>query len=68
MPIVTIEQSGGRTLEQRRQLAKGITAAFVSSYELRPNQVTIIFHDLQPADFAKDGVLYSDRDTQEARA
>ena len=66
MPIVTIEQTRGRTLEQRRRLATGITDAFVSAYGLRSDQVTIVFHDLQASDFAKEGVLYSDRQPEDS--
>jgi 4-oxalocrotonate tautomerase len=60
MPIVIVEQTAGRTADQKRQVAKGITDAFVQAYGLKPEQITIFFHELQRADMAKAGVLYSD--------
>jgi 4-oxalocrotonate tautomerase len=60
MPIVIVEQTAGRTADQKRQVAKGITDAFVQAYGLKPEQITIFFHELQRSDMAKAGVLYSD--------
>ncbi len=60
MPIVIVEQTAGRSPEQKRQVAKGIPDAFVRAYGLRPEQITIFFHDLERSDMAKGGVLYSD--------
>ena len=60
MPIVIVEQTAGRSPEQKRQVAKGITDAFVQAYGLEPEQITIFFHDLERSDMAKGGVLYSD--------
>ncbi len=61
MPIVIVEQTAGRRPEQKREVAKGITDAFVRACGLRPEQVTIFFHDLEKSDMAKGGVLYSDQ-------
>jgi 4-oxalocrotonate tautomerase len=61
MPIVIVEQSAGRTPDQKRRVAKGITDAFVQAYGLEPGQVTIFFHDLERSDMAKAGILYSDQ-------
>jgi 4-oxalocrotonate tautomerase len=60
MPIVIVEQTAGRSEDQKREVAKGITDAFVRAYGLKPEQVTIFFHDLERSDMAKAGVLYSD--------
>lgn len=60
MPIVVVEQSEGRTVEQRRRAAELITDAFVEAYGLRPDQVTIMFHELPLDRMAKSGKLYSD--------
>jgi 4-oxalocrotonate tautomerase len=60
MPIVIVEQTAGRSTEQKRDVAKGITDAFVRAYGLKPEQITIFFHDLEKSDMAKGGVLYSD--------
>jgi 4-oxalocrotonate tautomerase len=61
MPIVIVEQSEGRSLEQKREVAQGITEAFVKAYGLQPEQITIFFHDLKKSDMAKGGLLYSER-------
>jgi 4-oxalocrotonate tautomerase len=61
MPIVTIEASRGRTLDQKRLLVRDVTDAFVKHYGLRPDQVTIIFHELGDEDLGKAGVLWRDK-------
>jgi 4-oxalocrotonate tautomerase len=62
MPIVTIEQSEGRTVDQKRRVSELVTSAFVEAYGLRPEQVTILFHELSLDNMAKEGILYSDRE------
>jgi len=61
MPIVVVEQSEGRSADQKRRVAELITDAFVDAYQLRPDQVTILFHELPLESMAKEGQLYSDR-------
>ena len=61
MPLVTIEAFAGRSVEQKRDLVKGITDVFVKAYKVDPESVTIVFHDLQKQDLAKAGVLASDK-------
>jgi 4-oxalocrotonate tautomerase len=61
MPIVTIDLVEGRTVEQKRALAKRITDAIVELLKTTPEQVTIIFHDGPRSNFAKAGALLSDR-------
>lgn len=60
MPIVVVEQSEGRSNDLKREVAERITAAFVETYGLRPDQVTILFHELPLDAMAKEGRLYSD--------
>jgi 4-oxalocrotonate tautomerase len=61
MPIVTIQQSAGRTLEQRKELIRGITEAFGKSYGLAPEAVTVFFQDYKDDQWGKDGKLHVDR-------
>lgn len=61
MPIVTIDLVKGRTIEQKRELAKRITDAIVELLKTTPDQVTIIYRDGPRSNFAKAGVLLSDR-------
>jgi len=57
MPRVTIEWFNTRSAEQRLELAKRITDAFVDVVNARPDDVTIRFDEFEPACFARGGVL-----------
>jgi 4-oxalocrotonate tautomerase len=61
MPIVTIDLVEGRTVEQKRELAKRITDDVVEVLKTTPEQVTIVYRDGPRSNFAKAGVLLSDR-------
>ncbi|WP_308428154.1 tautomerase family protein [Vreelandella hamiltonii] len=60
MPVVTIAQSPGRTLEQKRELIKKITEAFVDSYNVKPESVTIFLQDYDDQNWGKAGLLHID--------
>lgn len=60
MPVVTIAQSPGRTLEQKRDLVKKITDAFVTSYGVKPESVTIFLQDYDSSNWGKSGLLHID--------
>ncbi len=57
MPRVDVHCNVGRTLDQKRQLVKGITAAVVESFGVRPDQVTVVIHEQAPEHRAKGGIL-----------
>lgn len=61
MPIITIQQSLGRTVEQRRLLIKRITEAFEEAYDVGPEAVTIFFQDYDDDMWGKSGRLHTDR-------
>ena len=61
MPVITINQFEGRTVEQKRKLAKEITDAVVKIYEVGPDTVTITYFDIPKHNAAKGGVLHSDK-------
>ncbi len=61
MPIVTIDLVEGRTIEQKRELAKRITDDVVEVLKTTPEQVTVVYRDGPRSNFAKAGVLLSDR-------
>lgn len=61
MPIITIQQSPGRTLEQRRSLVKRITEAFQEAYGVKPEAVTIFLEDYEDDMWGKAGLLQTDR-------
>jgi len=61
MPVITIQESVGRTSEQRRKLVARITDAFREAYGLDPSTVTIFFQSYQGDEWGKDGKLHVDR-------
>ncbi|MDB9527731.1 4-oxalocrotonate tautomerase family protein [Oscillatoria sp. CS-180] len=63
MPIVTIQQSSGRTLDQKRLLVKRVTEAFQEAYGLGPEAVTIFLQDFEDDGWGKEGLLHCDRRT-----
>ena len=49
MPIITVEASAGRSLEQKRRLVKDITDAVVKNYKVTPDVVTIVIRSCRRA-------------------
>ena len=60
MPIVTIELIEGRSVEQKREMAKKITETIVEITKIPNDAVEIIFHDLKRENYSKAGVLATD--------
>lgn len=61
MPVITIQQSAGRSIEQRKELVQRITEAFRLAYGLAPESVTIFFQDYNDDQWGKDAKLHIDR-------
>jgi 4-oxalocrotonate tautomerase len=61
MPVITVEMWEGRTREQKAQLAKAFTDAFVEIAKATPEHVHVVFHDVAKSDWAIAGKL-SDED------
>ena len=59
MPVVIVEMWEGRTIEQKRQLAEGITSAFVR-IGTPADQVHVIMKDNPRHNWATGGKLASD--------
>ncbi len=62
MPTIHVELFEGRTLAQKRELAKALTEATVKTLGSKPEGVDIIFTDVKKHDWATGGVLWSERD------
>ena len=62
MPRIIIQAFKGRTLEQKRELVRRITEVTVEVFEVAPETVTIRIEEGDKENFAKAGVLASDRD------
>jgi 4-oxalocrotonate tautomerase len=61
MPVVTIRQLEGRTVEQKRKLAREITDSIVRIYKIQADRVTINFFDMPNYNIAKAGKLFIDQ-------
>lgn len=57
MPRIDVHCNVGRTLDQKRQLVKGITTSVVESFNVRPDQVTVVIHEQAPEHRSKGGIL-----------
>ena len=62
MPRIIIQAFKGRTIEQKRELVRRITEATVEIFEVPADTVTIRIEEGEKENFAKAGVLASDRD------
>ena len=61
MPLVTIKVLEGRTIEQKRGLAKDVTAAIVKNIGCPDSAVTIDINEMKAENIAMGGNLFSDQ-------
>jgi len=60
MPIVTIKIIEGRTVEQKRGMAKDVTEAIAKNIGCPASAVHIDIQEMNPQNFAQGGKLFSD--------
>ena len=60
MPLVTVKALEGRTIEQKRRLARDITEAVVKNFKVEPESVTIDIVEFSRDNLAKAGKLFVD--------
>jgi 4-oxalocrotonate tautomerase len=60
MPIVRVEMWAGRTVAQKRELARVITDAMVNIANTTPEATIIIFEDIPRENWAQSGALAAD--------
>ena len=60
MPLVTLKIIEGRTVEQKRGLAKDITEAIAKNIGCPESAVMIDIVDLKPENVSQGGKLFSD--------
>jgi 4-oxalocrotonate tautomerase len=60
MPIVTIELIEGRSIEQKREMAKKITETITEITKIPQEAVEIIFNDMKKENYSKGGLLAID--------
>ena len=59
--MVVVKMLEGRTTEQKRRLAREITDVVMRVTNVPEEQVDVIIEDYQRENWAKAGVLFSDR-------
>lgn len=60
MPTVRVEMFAGRTVEQKRALARELTDATVRALGVPASAVEVLFYDIEKHDWATAGRLCSD--------
>lgn len=62
MPIVRVSMWEGRTLDEKRRLARGLTDAITTAIGCDPATVRILIDEYPPEHWAIGGELQSDRE------
>ena len=60
MPNITVQWYAGRTDHQKRELVAAITDAMVKIGKTTPDQVHIVFQDVEKSHWGHNGKLTSD--------
>ena len=60
MPNITVQWYAGRTDQQKRELVTAITDAMVRIGKTAPDQVHIVFQDIEKSNWGNGGKLASD--------
>ena len=61
MPVVQVYMWSGRTEEQKRNIAKGITKVFGDAAGVPAEAMHVVFHDVDKSDWAIAGKLCSEQ-------
>lgn len=62
MPLVQVTMLTGRTADQKRKLAKRITAAMEEEAGARRDAIVVVFHEVSKESYASGGVLVTDKE------
>ena len=65
MPIVRIEMLAGRSLAQKRELARVVTDAVCNIAHTTPEDTVVVFSEYSAEDWATDAKLYIDHEDDE---
>jgi 4-oxalocrotonate tautomerase len=68
MPRVTVEWLAIRSPEQRADIARKFTDAMVEVTGCQPDQVTVVFNEVDPRHQAKGGVFWTEILTSQENA
>lgn len=61
MPIIRVDMFEGRTSEQKSQLTKELTEAFVRTCGSTPDQVQVMITEFSPTHWGSGGKLASEK-------
>jgi 4-oxalocrotonate tautomerase len=61
MPIVTVQMYDGRTMDQKRELVRGITDIVARVTSNPPDAVHVIIQEVKRENWANGGLLTPDR-------
>jgi 4-oxalocrotonate tautomerase len=61
MPRLIVQQIEGRTVEQKRELARRLTDTVVDILQVDAETVTVFIEEVPPENFARGGLLALDR-------
>ncbi len=61
MPIVTIKIAKGRTIDQKRNLARAITDSVVSILDVKPEWVSVLIEEFDRENWSTGGELHIDK-------
>ena len=62
MPFVTVQIYPGRTVDQKRKLAKAITDAMIEHVDAKPGNLNVIIQEVPADSWALGGILGIDRE------
>lgn len=62
MPTIQVSIIEGRTLEQKRQLVKGITDVMIKACNVKPERVVVYINEIKKEHASRGGVLRSDEE------
>ena len=60
MPNITIQWYAGRTPQQKREIVAAITDAMVRIGKTTPDQVQVVFQDIEKSNWGVNGKLASE--------
>lgn len=61
MPFVSVEAFEGHSIQEKRNLVKGITEAVVNAYGVPREAVRVVLRELRKEDLASGGILQCDK-------
>jgi 4-oxalocrotonate tautomerase len=65
MPIVRIEMLAGRSLAQKRELARVVTDAVCNIAHTAPEDTLVVFSEYSAESWSTDGKLYIDHEEED---